>query len=77
MVKVTIDKNAPFLTEEEEEELRARAKSAEADPEGFKKALLGAKEIIITPQVEAQLKEMGLTVDELVAMMLKSGGAAQ
>ena len=75
MVKITVDKSIPALSEEEIEEAKECAQPAtDAD---FKRIMLGTKEVVISPQVEAQLKELGITTDELIAMMLKQGGAAQ
>jgi len=73
-MKFTVDKDAPDLTPEEIKEIKSRAK--EPTPEEMKKQFLGVKEVIVSPQVEEQLKKMGLTPDELIAMLLKKAGTA-
>lgn len=76
-MKVTVDKSIPDLTAEEIEELKnAQIKNSKDDPEQFKKDMLQAKEVIMSPQVEAQLKEMGISIDEVIAAMLKEAGAS-
>lgn len=76
-MKVTIDKSIPDLTDEEREEIEARAiPDVDDDPEKFKKQLLGVNEFVMSEEVAAQLKAMGMTPDDLVAMMLKRAGTA-
>ncbi len=77
-MEIKIDKTIPALTEDEKAELEtAQIKDVDDDPGQFKKDMLGVKTVIMSPEVEAQLKEMGVTPDEVVAMMLKKAGAAQ
>lgn len=76
-MKVTIDKNIPDLTEEEKEAYRdAAIPDVESDPAEFKRQMMGAKEVILSPEVAKQLEEMGMTPDELVAMLLKQSGTS-
>jgi len=71
-MKFTVDKGIPDLTSEEVKEIESRAK--EPTPEEMKEKFLGVKEIVVSPQVEEQLKKMGLSPDELIAMLLKTAG---
>lgn len=68
-MEIKIDKSMKRLTQEEMDEMAERAKtpSPEEMHEGFK----GVKEVILSEQVMEQLKAMGLTPDEVVAMLLK------
>lgn len=76
-MKVTIDKNIPDLTEEEKEAYRdAAIPAVESNPEEFKRQMLGAKEVIMSPEVAKQLEEMGMTPDDIVAMLLKQSGTS-
>lgn len=76
-MKVTIDKTIPDLTDEEKQEIRdAAIPDAEDHPEEFKKQMTGVKEVILSPEVAKQLEEMGMTPDELVAMLLKQSGTS-
>lgn len=76
-MKITIDKSIPDLTPEEMEEAGARAKNVDDDPEAAKAGLLQAKEVVFSPQVIKQLEELGMTPDEVVAVLLKKVGAGQ
>ena len=77
-MEIKIDTTIPDLTEDEIAELKnAPIRDTDDHPEQFKKDMLGVKTFVMSPQVEAQLKEMGLTPDDIVAMMLKKAGAAQ
>ena len=50
----------------------------EASPEEFKKVMLRTKHIELSPQVvEFAAKELGMTPDEFIAMLLKQAGASQ
>lgn len=71
-MKIKIDKTMPELTDDEIKELKKDIK--EATPEEFRKSMLGTKEVILSPQVARQLKELGMTADEMVAMMIKAAG---
>lgn len=76
-MKVTIDKNIPDLTPDEVEEIRDAVIPDTADnPEEFKKQMMGVNEIVLSPEVAKQLEEMGMTPDELVAMLLKQAGTS-
>jgi hypothetical protein len=64
------------------EEIEAREdagliRNSEDHPEQFKKDMLQAKEVVIPQSVYDRMIKMGLTPDEIVAMMLKSAGAEQ
>jgi hypothetical protein len=76
-MKITIDPTIPDLTTEEQKAIRKRARKTTDNPEQAKADMLKAKEVVFSPQVIEQLKKMGMTPDELVAMMLKSTGASQ
>jgi len=76
-MKIRIDKDMPHLTNEEQEEIKSIAVSADENPEAFQKAMLGTKEIVLSTQVAEQLEKMGISPDELIAMMLKSAKATQ
>lgn len=77
-MKIKIDQSIPEMTEEELAELRADGsiKDAAGDP-GAKAQLLACKEVVFSPQVIKQLEEIGMTPDEVVAMLLKKVGASQ
>lgn len=76
-MKVTIDPTMKDLTPEEAQELIDQSKSVEDHPEEAKAAVLQAKDVVFSPQVLKQMEEMGITPDELVAMLLKAAGASQ
>lgn len=76
-MKITIDPNMPHLSKEDVEEMDQTVKDVEEDPQAFKEAMLNVKEAVFSPQVIDQLKEMGMTPDEVIAMMLKKAGASQ
>ena len=76
-MKIKIDPTIPDLTDEELAELReADIKDAEGNPEA-KAGLLQCKEVVFSPQVIKQMEKMGITPDEVVAMLLKKVGASQ
>ncbi len=76
-MKITVDHTMKDLTPEEIEELKNKPfKTNKDDPEGFRKAMLEAKEVRVSPQVEAKLKELGISIDEVVAAMLKDANAS-
>lgn len=75
-MKVTIDHKIPDLTPEEIAEAEERAVDVSTDPEKARADFLKAKEVVMSPQVAKQLEEMGMTPDELVAMILKDVGAS-
>lgn len=76
-MKIRIDHTIPDLTPEEIADEEAKARNIEDDPEKVKADLLQCNEVVFSPQVLKQLEEMGITPDDLVAMMLKKVGASQ
>ncbi len=76
-MKITIDQSLPDLTPEEQKAAAKQARDVSEDPAQAKADMLQAKEVVMSPQVVKQLEEMGMTPDELVALMLKSVGASQ
>lgn len=78
-MKIRIDHTIPDLTEDELKELRESDKinRVEDHPEEAKAQMLQCNEVVFSPQVLKQLEEMGITPDDLVAMMLKKVGASQ
>lgn len=76
-MKIKIDHTIKDLTPDDIQEAMDNARSAEDYPEEVKEGLLQAKEVIFSPQVLRQLEEMGMTPDEVVAMLLKKTGASQ
>ena len=76
-MEIKIDPSIPALSEKEKAEIKARSKSAESDPEEFKRQVLGCHTVVMSPEVLEQIKAMGLTPDEVVADLLKAAGAQQ
>jgi hypothetical protein len=75
-MKVRVDPAMPSLSEEEQAEIEALAEPADADPEVFKREMLGAKEFVLSPQVKEFLDREGISPDELVAVLLRKAKAA-
>lgn len=72
MTKIIIDKSMDDLSDEEIEEIKASAKTPPADMK-----FPYPKEVRLSPQVAAQLEKMGMTPDDLVAMLMKKMGNSQ
>jgi len=82
MVKITLEtpEQAASRDQAKEQELRERIENDEIPPaprEKAKRLFLGAKEIVLSAEVQEQLKEQGISPDEFVANLLKQFGAAQ
>lgn len=76
-MKVTIDPKMPKLTRKQREELReAEIMKVEDDPAEFKKQMTGVREVIMSPEIAQQLADMGMTPDDLVAILLKKSGTS-
>lgn len=76
-MKVTIDPRMPKLTRKQREELReAEIMKVEDDPAEFKKQMTGVREVIMSPEIAQQLADMGMTPDDLVAILLKQSGTS-
>lgn len=76
-MKVVLDKEMD-ITAEEIKEADEAGEIKEMTDEEFKKHLLSAKQMNLSPQVvEFARKELNLTPDEFVAMLLKQNNATQ
>lgn len=75
MVKVTIDEDdSEPLSDEERDEIEAVAARNVADhPEEFQKSMDGVKEVIIPRRVVNDMKRAGVSVEDLVSMILRGG----
>lgn len=74
-MKIVIDKNAPDLTEEEIAEIEERAiPEIEDNPDEFRRQMEGVRTVVIPEQVRKQLEEIGMSPDDIVAMLLKKAG---
>ena len=77
-VNVTIDETMPTYSESELDKLRATSKEVSLDE--MKRVAIGLAsgeiQVVISPQVEKQLAEMGLDIQEVIQQMIKSGGGA-
>lgn len=49
----------------------------EGDPEELAQMILGGLEVVLSDQVRADLKAQGISEDEFIAMLLKSGNRVQ
>lgn len=76
-MKITIKKDSPHISDEERDLIRESAIPVESDPEEFKRHMLACKEVIIPEEIAKQIEAKGLTVDEVVSMLLKAAGAQQ
>ena len=74
-MKVIVDKTIPDLSDEEIEEIKdGSLPSVEEDMEGFKEAMSGVDTVVLSPQIERELEAMGMTKDELIAMIMEKAG---
>ena len=69
------------LTDEQKEDLQTRLeakeiKDAADDPVEFKRQMIGVQEVVVTKEVALELAELGISPDDLIAMLLKQAGTS-